>query len=92
MYWKIAFLLAAVLVSNVAGFFRFGPGAGDSNLGRTDDGSRTRSLSVPFRFYGRSYSSVRVSGPGIYQWLMHCIESAHLIVAFASANLILLFL
>ena len=63
MYWKIAFLLATVLVSNVAGFFRFGPGAGDSNLGRTDDGSRTRTLSVAFRFYGRSYHSVRVSCP-----------------------------
>lgn len=55
-------ILLATLVASTAAFrlFPFGTGAGDSNLGATDDGSAIRTI-FSFRFYGTSYTTARVS-------------------------------
>lgn len=61
MEWKIACLLIGVL--SLASSAVCYPVLFSScrSTGVNDDGSSTMSLSVPFRFYGRSYRSVRVS-------------------------------
>ena len=61
MEWKITCLLIGVLSlasSTVCYPVLF---SSCRSTGVNDDGSSTMSLSVPFRFYGRSYRSVRVS-------------------------------
>lgn len=62
MSW-VAVILLATLVAYVSGscLFPHGSSAGDHNLGATDDGSATMSVSVAVKMYGRTFNNVRVS-------------------------------
>jgi len=63
MEWRIAYLLAALLIASATAYPLF-PISGSRRVPTGDDNSVYQSIGQRFRFYGRSYTTIRIYNNG----------------------------
>lgn len=77
-FLAITVLIGYGMTYPLSQFYPFGSAAGDSNLPANDDGSTSSiHISVPFPFFGSSYSSVFVSAFKIYFFVLLYLNLKH---------------